>query len=82
MDALLSGTHVRSTCHYELLRAFVPVATLEHMEKQLDLRAYRTHEFGDSILVEKAQVWGPNGASRACVPGIRVLAQQRPQDIA
>jgi hypothetical protein len=34
----------------------VPGATLAHMEKQLDVWAYRTHEFGDSILLEKAGV--------------------------
>jgi S-adenosylmethionine:tRNA ribosyltransferase-isomerase len=54
VDALISGTHERGTSHYELLRAFVPAATLENMEKQLELRGYRTHEFGDSIVVEKA----------------------------
>lgn len=54
VDALISGTHERGTSHYELLRAFVSEETLEHMEKQLDLQGYRTHEFGDSILVEKA----------------------------
>jgi S-adenosylmethionine:tRNA ribosyltransferase-isomerase len=54
VDALVSGTHERGTSHYELLRAFVPSRTLEHMEQQLDLQHYRTHEFGDSILVEKA----------------------------
>ena len=56
IDALLSGTHERGTSHFELLRAFVPGATLEHMEQQLDVWAYRTHEFGDSILLEKAGV--------------------------
>jgi len=54
VDTLLSGTHERGTSHYELLRAFVPGVTLEQMEEQLELGGYRTHEFGDSILVEKA----------------------------
>ena len=54
VDGVISGTHERGTSHYELLRAFVPEEALEHMEKQLDLQGYRTHEFGDSILVEKA----------------------------
>ena len=81
VDALLSGTHERGTSHYELLRAFVPVATLEHMEQQLDLRAYRTHEFGDSILVEKAQVWGLTAHHALVCQEYAVLAQQRPQDI-
>ena len=54
VDALVSGTHERGTSHYELLRAFLPSETLEHMEQQLESQHYRTHEFGDSILVEKA----------------------------
>jgi S-adenosylmethionine:tRNA ribosyltransferase-isomerase len=54
IDALVSGTHERGTSHYELLRAFVPSSALDRMEKQLDSHGYKTHEFGDSILVEKA----------------------------
>jgi len=62
VDALISGTHERGTSHFELLRAFVPAGTLEDMERQLDSRGYRTHEFGDSILVEKAvEEVGPGG---------------------
>jgi S-adenosylmethionine:tRNA ribosyltransferase-isomerase len=56
VDALLSGTHERGTSHYELLRAFVSTTTLVRMERQLEAHGYRTHEFGDSILVEKAAV--------------------------
>jgi len=54
VDALLSGTHENGTSHYELLRAFVARATLSRMDDQLNKRRYRTHEFGDSILVERA----------------------------
>jgi S-adenosylmethionine:tRNA ribosyltransferase-isomerase len=56
VDAILSGTHEKGTSHYELLRAFVSARTLARMEQQLDAHGYRTHEFGDSILVEKAAV--------------------------
>jgi len=56
VDALVSGTHERGTSHYELLRAFAPSTTLDRMEKQLDSHGYTTHEFGDSILIEKATV--------------------------
>ena len=55
VDAILSGTHEKGTTHYELLRAFVPTKTLACMEQQLDAHGYRTHEFGDSILVEKGR---------------------------
>jgi S-adenosylmethionine:tRNA ribosyltransferase-isomerase len=56
VDAVLSGTHERGTSHYELLRAFVSARTLTRMEQELESHGYRTHEFGDSILVEKAVV--------------------------
>jgi S-adenosylmethionine:tRNA ribosyltransferase-isomerase len=58
VDAVLSGTHEKGTSHYELLRAFASTRTLARMEQQLDAHGYRTHEFGDSILVEKASVAG------------------------
>jgi S-adenosylmethionine:tRNA ribosyltransferase-isomerase len=51
VDAILSGTHERGTSHYELLRAFLEDATLERATDELDIRGYRTHEFGDSILI-------------------------------
>jgi S-adenosylmethionine:tRNA ribosyltransferase-isomerase len=56
VDAVLSGTHEKGTSHYELLRAFVSARTLVRMEEQLETHSYHTHEFGDSILVEKAAV--------------------------
>jgi S-adenosylmethionine:tRNA ribosyltransferase-isomerase len=56
VDAVLSGTHEKGTSHYELLRAFTSPKALAHMEQQLESHSYRTHEFGDSILVEKAAV--------------------------
>jgi S-adenosylmethionine:tRNA ribosyltransferase-isomerase len=55
VDAILSGTHEAGTSHYELLRAFVADADLARVGAELERRGYRTHEFGDSILVEKAE---------------------------
>jgi S-adenosylmethionine:tRNA ribosyltransferase-isomerase len=51
VDAILSGTHEPGTSHYELLRAFIEDSALEHATKELDVHNYRTHEFGDSILI-------------------------------
>lgn len=51
VDAILSGTHERGTSHYELLRAFLEDSTLERATAELDARGYRTHEFGDSVLI-------------------------------
>jgi S-adenosylmethionine:tRNA ribosyltransferase-isomerase len=54
VDALVSGTHERGSSHHELLRAFADDETLARMDGELELHGYLTHEFGDSILVEKA----------------------------
>jgi S-adenosylmethionine:tRNA ribosyltransferase-isomerase len=54
VDAILSGTHESGTSHHELLRAFVPRQVLLQMDEQLEIRGYRTHEYGDSVLIERA----------------------------
>jgi S-adenosylmethionine:tRNA ribosyltransferase-isomerase len=53
VDAIVSGTHEPGTSHYELLRAFADDATLRRAADELDARDYQTHEFGDSIFVER-----------------------------
>ena len=51
VDAILSGTHERGTSHYELLRAFLEDSTLQRATEELTSRGYKTHEFGDSVLI-------------------------------
>jgi S-adenosylmethionine:tRNA ribosyltransferase-isomerase len=51
VDALLTGTHEPGSSHYELLRAFADDATLERVNGELAAQHYRTHEFGDSLLI-------------------------------
>jgi S-adenosylmethionine:tRNA ribosyltransferase-isomerase len=53
VDAILSGTHEPGTSHYELLRAFAGDASLRAAGAELDACGYRTHEFGDSVLIER-----------------------------
>jgi S-adenosylmethionine:tRNA ribosyltransferase-isomerase len=65
VDAILSGTHEAGTSHYELLRAFLDDDTLRRASAELDARGYLTHEFGDSILIERA-------APGACRGGVRI----------
>ena len=55
IDAILSGTHEPGTSHYELLRAFVDERTLIRINEELNSSGYRTHEFGDSIFVERME---------------------------
>ena len=52
-DVILSGTHEPGSSHYQLLRAFADDATLEEASGALDAGGYRTHEFGDSVLIER-----------------------------
>jgi S-adenosylmethionine:tRNA ribosyltransferase-isomerase len=52
-DAILSGTHEPGTSHHELLRAFVNDEALDFIDRELSLRNYRTHEFGDSVFLER-----------------------------
>jgi S-adenosylmethionine:tRNA ribosyltransferase-isomerase len=51
VDAILSGTHEPGTSHYELLRAFLEDSTLERATNELITHNYKTHEFGDSVLI-------------------------------
>ena len=53
VDAILSGIHEPGTSHYELLRAFTDDATLGRACDEMTARDYRTHEFGDSVLIER-----------------------------
>jgi S-adenosylmethionine:tRNA ribosyltransferase-isomerase len=51
VDAIVSGAHEAGSSHYELLRAFAGDAVLERMSVALEDGGYRSHEFGDSVLV-------------------------------
>ena len=67
VDAILSGVHESGTSHYELLRAFADDATLGRADEALKAHGYCAHEFGDSVLIEKARVAQP--ADRAHASG-------------
>jgi S-adenosylmethionine:tRNA ribosyltransferase-isomerase len=51
VDAILSGVHEPTTSHYQLLRAFADDATLQKADALMSALGYRTHEFGDSVLI-------------------------------
>jgi S-adenosylmethionine:tRNA ribosyltransferase-isomerase len=51
VGALVTGTHEPGSSHHELLRAFADDGVLETAAVALESRGYRTHEFGDSMLV-------------------------------
>ena len=51
VDAILSGTHGPQDSHHQLLRAFESDEVLARTDAALEASRYRTHEFGDSVLV-------------------------------
>lgn len=53
VSAILSGTHEPGTSHYQLLQAFAKRPVIERMDAVLDAHEFRTHEFGDSVLLER-----------------------------
>jgi S-adenosylmethionine:tRNA ribosyltransferase-isomerase len=54
VDAIVSGTHERGASHYELLRAFVDDQRLDRIDRELEAGGYCTHEFGDSVFLERS----------------------------
>ena len=56
VDAILTGVHEPGDSHYELLRAFAGDALLAQMSAALEQQGYRSHEFGDSVLLERQRV--------------------------
>lgn len=67
VDALLSGTHEPGASHHTLLQAFVDPGLLRHIDETLASHGYRTHEFGDSVLVEHTRQSAPR---RSMLPAI------------
>ena len=53
VDAIVSGVHEPGESHYELLRAFAGDNVLERLLVALEQSGYRSHEFGDSVLLER-----------------------------
>jgi S-adenosylmethionine:tRNA ribosyltransferase-isomerase len=66
VDAILTGVHESGTSHHELLRAFVGDTLLNRAEIELTGSGYRTHEFGDSVLIERNQAEGRSACDEVC----------------
>jgi S-adenosylmethionine:tRNA ribosyltransferase-isomerase len=54
VDAIVTGAHQPGTSHYDVLRAFANDAVLERMSGGLEQHGYRSHEFGDSVLLARS----------------------------
>ncbi len=70
VDALISGTHEPGTSHHGLLRAFASEPLLRHVDEALEAGHYRTHEFGDSVLIERAPRRLPSSAPDQAIPHV------------
>jgi S-adenosylmethionine:tRNA ribosyltransferase-isomerase len=53
VDAIVSGTHEAGSSHHDLLHAFTSRAVLARADAALEQHGYRSHEFGDSVLIER-----------------------------
>jgi S-adenosylmethionine:tRNA ribosyltransferase-isomerase len=53
VDALLTGAHEPGTSHHALMGAFLDERMLRRVDAELAAKCYRTHEFGDSVLIER-----------------------------
>jgi S-adenosylmethionine:tRNA ribosyltransferase-isomerase len=51
VDAILTGVHETATSHFALLEAFAPRALLVRAHAFSEREGFRTHEFGDTVLV-------------------------------
>jgi S-adenosylmethionine:tRNA ribosyltransferase-isomerase len=53
VDMVLTGVHQPGESHFELLRAFADPAVLDRASAVAAQHGYRSHEFGDSVLIER-----------------------------
>ncbi|MGE5245363.1 MAG: S-adenosylmethionine:tRNA ribosyltransferase-isomerase [Betaproteobacteria bacterium] len=63
VNAIVSGVHEPGTSHFELLRAFADDEVLKRSDQAMNEQGYRTHEFGDSVLVERNDARLARGAA-------------------
>ena len=59
-DTILTGVHQPGESHFELLEAFANDAVLAKISEAFSKHSYRSHEFGNSLLIER----GPGMARR------------------
>jgi len=53
VDAVVTGFHQPGESHHELLRAFAEESVLARVNELAELSGYRSHEFGDAVLIER-----------------------------
>jgi S-adenosylmethionine:tRNA ribosyltransferase-isomerase len=78
VDALVSGVHERGSSHFELLRAFQRDDLLERMTDAAAAAGYRTHEFGDLVLLSRRRSHERAPAHRASSAHSRITPRTPP----
>ena len=72
-DAILSGTHEAGSSHHALLGAFTSASTLRRADSVLQAAGFTTHEFGESVWLERAASHGACADQRCLNFGARLL---------
>ncbi len=78
VDGIVSGVHEPGESHYQLLRAFTNEAGLRRMSRELQRDGYRSHEFGDSVLILSPAGRCLSGESPRFAPQATPLPGTRP----
>jgi S-adenosylmethionine:tRNA ribosyltransferase-isomerase len=55
VDAILTGVHQPGESHFELTKAFANDDRLARIGAAAEERGYRSHEFGDSLLIDRGE---------------------------
>lgn len=77
VDAVVTGTHEPGSSHHGLLHAFAPAPLLRQVDQALEAQGYRTHEFGDSVWIERQTAAAPPPPAARRAVSHAVQAPQR-----
>lgn len=55
VDAILTGVHQPGESHFDLMKAFANDDRLARIGATAEERGCRSHEFGDSLLIERGE---------------------------
>jgi S-adenosylmethionine:tRNA ribosyltransferase-isomerase len=56
VDGIISGAHEPGESHYDVLGAFASEDVLHHVSVALETGGFRSHEFGDSVMIMRRNV--------------------------
>ena len=77
VDSVLTGVHRPGESHFELLRAFADEAVLARVAGILASSGYRSHEFSNSVLIERQPRTTRRDPKRSGSTSVRLAAVPR-----